>query len=220
MEAVGQLTGGVAHDFNNLLTVIIGNLDSCRAAMLGEDGRPRVLRALGNALERRRARRGAHPAPARLLAPPAARCRKPIDVNRLVAGMSELLHRTLGETIEVETVLAAGLWRIEADPNQLENAILNLAVNARDAMPEGGKLTIETANAHLDETMPREHADVLARPVRADRGHRHRHRHGAGHAGARLRALLHHQGGRQGHRPRPRHGLRLRQAVGRPREDL
>jgi signal transduction histidine kinase len=78
---------------------------------------------------------------------------EPIDANKLVAGMSELLRGSLGETIRLETVLAAGLWRAHADPNQLESAILNLAVNARDAMPEGGKLTIETANAHFDDAM-------------------------------------------------------------------
>jgi CheY-like chemotaxis protein len=86
---------------------------------------------------------------------------KPIDVNKLVAGMSELLRRTLGEMVVLETVLAGGLWRSQADPNQLENAILNLAVNARDAMPEGGKLTIETANARLDEA----YVEAFAEPV-------------------------------------------------------
>jgi CheY-like chemotaxis protein len=85
---------------------------------------------------------------------------KPIDVNRLVSGMSELLHRSLGETIAVETVLAPGLWPVEADPHQLENAILNLAVNARDAMPEGGKLTVETANTHLDRGYTSQNAGV------------------------------------------------------------
>ena len=86
---------------------------------------------------------------------------KPIDANKLVAGMSELLRRTLGEAVVLETVLAGGLWRSQADPNQLENAILNLAVNARDAMPDGGKLTIETANARLDEA----YVEALAEPV-------------------------------------------------------
>jgi PAS domain S-box-containing protein len=153
MEAVGQLTGGIAHDFNNLLTVITGNVDAARRH-IGEEGEARVLRALGNALV------GAERAATltqRLLAFSRRQPLnpRPIDPNKLVTGMSELLHRTLGETIEVECVLAAGLWRIEADPNQLENAILNLAVNARDAMtPDdsggGGKLTIETANTHLD----------------------------------------------------------------------
>jgi CheY-like chemotaxis protein len=84
----------------------------------------------------------------------------PIDVNRLVGGMSALLNRTLGENIEIETVLAAGLWVVSADINQLENALMNLAINARDAMPNGGKLTIETANTYLDETYASEHAEV------------------------------------------------------------
>ncbi len=147
MEAVGQLTGGIAHDFNNLLTVISGNLDMA-ARRLGSGADPRVLRAIGSATI------GADRAATltqRLLAfsrrQPLAP--KAIDPNALLAGMSELLHRTLGETIEVETRLAAGLGRIEADPHQLESAILNLAVNARDAMPEGGRLVIETSAARL-----------------------------------------------------------------------
>jgi CheY-like chemotaxis protein len=85
-----------------------------------------------------------------------------VDANKLVAGMSEMLRRTLGEAIRIETVLAGGLWRIHADPNELENALLNLAVNARDAMPEGGKLTIETANAHLDDRYVAAHTEVPA----------------------------------------------------------
>jgi CheY-like chemotaxis protein len=87
---------------------------------------------------------------------------KPIDVNKLVAGMSDLLRRTLGEVVMLETVLAGGLWRSQADPNQLENAILNLAVNARDAMGDGGRLTIETANAYLDDAYAASHAEVPA----------------------------------------------------------
>jgi CheY-like chemotaxis protein len=86
---------------------------------------------------------------------------RPIDLNRLVGGMSELLHQTLGEAFEIETVLASGLWSVEADPNQLENAIINLAVNARDAMGEGGRLTIETANAHLDHGYAAQNTGVL-----------------------------------------------------------
>jgi CheY-like chemotaxis protein len=86
---------------------------------------------------------------------------KAIEINALVAGMSEIIRRTLGEPIEIETVLAGGLWRVEADPNQLENALLNLAVNARDAMPAGGKLTIETTNTRLDEAYSRENAEVI-----------------------------------------------------------
>ena len=86
---------------------------------------------------------------------------KPIDVNALVQGVSDLMHRTLGETIAIETVLGAGLWRVEVDPNELEAALLNLAVNARDAMPEGGKLTIETANTYIDEAYAATPAEVL-----------------------------------------------------------
>lgn len=149
MEAVGRLTGGVAHDFNNLLTVVIGNI-AMALRRLEEDRPARAEAALRGAAEG--ARRAAE-LTARLLAfsrqQPLAP--KPVDANTLVAGMSDLLRRTLGADIQVETVLAGGLWRAHADPNQLEAAILNMAVNARDAMPDGGRLTIETANAHLDE---------------------------------------------------------------------
>jgi len=157
MEAVGQLTGGIAHDFNNLLTIITGNLDIIDRS-LGKD-EVRVRRAAGHA------RKGAERAASltqRLLAfsrrQPLAP--KPIDVDRLVLGMSDLLNRALGETIRLETITTPGLWRVEADPNQLENSLLNLAVNARDAMPGGGKLTIETANAHLDESYAAAHTGV------------------------------------------------------------
>lgn len=149
MEAVGRLTGGVAHDFNNLLTVITGNLDMLRRKVESV-GDPRLVRNVDNAVEgARRAAQLTH----RLLAFSRQSPLQPqiVDLNKIVGGMSELLRRTIGETISIETVLAGGLWRTEVDPNQLESAILNLAVNARDAMPEGGKLTLETSNAHLDE---------------------------------------------------------------------
>jgi len=158
MESIGQLTGGIAHDFNNMLAVVIGSLD---IAQRRSDNRERVDRAIANARE------GAERAAAltaRLLAFSRQTPLAPIalDANKLVAGMSELLHRSLGETIGVETVLAAGLWPSYADAGQIENAILNLAVNARDAMPDGGRLTIETANAHLDDEYARNNADVAA----------------------------------------------------------
>jgi PAS domain S-box-containing protein len=147
METLGQLTGGVAHDFNNLLQIVRGNLEIL-GRNLPEEAE-RLRRATENAL---RGTERAAILTQRLLAfsrrQPLAP--KPLDLNKLVAGMSDLLHRTLGETIAVETRLTGGLWRIEADPNQLENSILNLAVNARDAMDGGGKLVIETANARLD----------------------------------------------------------------------
>jgi PAS domain S-box-containing protein len=157
METVGQLTGGVAHDFNNLLQVVTGNLDML-IRRLPED-ELRLRRSAENAMAG--AKRAAT-LTQRLLAfsrrQPLAPT--PIQPNKLVAGMSELLHRTLGEIIELETVLASGLWRVEADANQLENAILNLAVNARDAMLDGGKLTIETANSHIDRLYAVKNAEV------------------------------------------------------------
>ena len=158
LEAVGQLTGGVAHDFNNLLTVIIGNLEHV-ARLLPE--RRDISRHIESAL------RGASRAATlieRLLAfarrQPLAP--KVISVNRLVAGMSDLLRRTIGEGVAVETVLAGGVWPTFVDDNQLEHALINLAVNARDAMPNGGKLTIETANAYLDEAYADRHDGVEA----------------------------------------------------------
>jgi PAS domain S-box-containing protein len=148
MEAIGQLTGGVAHDFNNLLTVIVGNLETIWRNAPPEDGKMR--RAIDQVT------RGAQRAVTLTQQLLAFSRRQPLnptptDLNRLVAGMSDMIRRTIGENIAVETVLAGGLWRVEIDAHQLENALLNLAVNARDAMKDGGKLTIETANAHLDD---------------------------------------------------------------------
>jgi signal transduction histidine kinase/CheY-like chemotaxis protein len=159
MDAIGHLTGGVAHDFNNMLGIILGNLDLARRRLAkGETG---IDKFLNNALEG--ARRAAT-LTQRLLAfarqQPLAP--QPVEANKLVAGMSDLLHRSLGETIQIETVLAGGLWHTHADPNQLESAIINLAVNARDAMPDGGKLTIETGNAYLDEEYAAQHAGLSA----------------------------------------------------------
>jgi len=149
MEAIGQLTGGVAHDFNNLLTVILGNLDTLLRQIPSNEDRWR--RAIDQAA--RSAQRAAT-LTQQLLA--FARRQplnpKPTDVNRLVRNMSDLIRRTLSENIALQSELAASLWHVEIDAHQLESALLNLAVNARDAMPEGGKLTIETANVHLDES--------------------------------------------------------------------
>jgi PAS domain S-box-containing protein len=147
MEAVGQLTGGVAHDFNNLLTVIIGGLDTISRSRLVEDSR--VSRALEMS---RYAADRAISLTSRLLAFSRKQPLQPTptDLNTLVRDMTELLHRTLGEHIEMEAVLSPRLWKAEVDQNQLESALLNLAVNARDAMRGGGKLTVETANTYLD----------------------------------------------------------------------
>ncbi|KJB90131.1 hypothetical protein N826_06215 [Skermanella aerolata KACC 11604] len=159
MEAVGQLTGGIAHDFNNMLAVVIGSLDLLGRRLGSAD--PRVRRYVDNALEG--ARRAAV-LTQRLLAFSRQQPLRPepVDANRLVAGMSDLLRHALGADIRLETVLAGGLWRSHADPNQLKNTILNLAVNARDAMPGGGRLTIETQNAHLDARYATAHPGVVA----------------------------------------------------------
>ena len=157
MQAVGQLTGGIAHDFNNMLAIVIGSLDLAKRRL--ERDRAKAEACIDSALE------GANRAAqltARLLAFSRQQPLDPrvLDVNKLVGGMSELLRRTIGEHLRVETVLAGGLWRTFADPTQLENAIVNLCVNARDAMPGGGKLTIETTNAHLDDTYAAQHDEV------------------------------------------------------------
>ncbi len=158
MEAVGQLTGGVAHDFNNLLTVIIGGLDTIRRAKPADEAR--IKRSADLALVS--AQRAAS-LTSRLLAFSRRQPLdpKPIDLNTMVRDMTELLHHTLGENIELEGVLAPRLWMAEIDQNQLESAIINLAVNARDAMPEGGKLTIETANTLLDDTYAATDREVI-----------------------------------------------------------
>lgn len=149
MEAIGQLTGGVAHDFNNNLAVIISGLNLIQRKLnRGQTDDLDML--IAGAMEgAQRAATLTH----RLLAFARRQPLSPevVDGNRMISGMNELLSRTLGEAIRVETVLGAGLWKTSADLNQLENSLLNLAVNARDAMPDGGRLTIETANAHVDD---------------------------------------------------------------------
>lgn len=158
MESLGQLTGGMAHDFNNALAIILSALQLAeRSVDRGDVDRARHF--IANAIE------GAQYAGElvhRLLAFSRQQplSPKPLDVNGLVSNMSEILRRTLGEHIQVETVLAGGLWNIKADQNQLENALINLATNARDALPDGGRLTIETSNAHLDDHYAAEHMDV------------------------------------------------------------
>ena len=160
MEAVGQLTGGIAHDFNNLLTGIIGSLDLMQIRMAqGRFGD--LSRYVGVAMaSSNRAASLIH----RLLAFSRRQALDPktIDVNRLTGSMEDLIRRTVGPAIQVETVLAAGLWTTLCDANQLENTLLNLAINARDAMPDGGRLTIETANARLDEAYASRALEVVA----------------------------------------------------------
>jgi signal transduction histidine kinase len=148
MDAVGQLSGGIAHDFNNLLMIVLGNLETAQRHAR-ETNNPNLQRAVANAT------RGAQRAASltqQLLAfsRRQALSPKPLDINKFLVGSAEFLNRSLGETIEIETAGAAGLWTAEVDPNQLEVALLNLAINARDAMPGGGKLTIEASNVVLD----------------------------------------------------------------------
>jgi CHASE3 domain sensor protein len=148
MEAIGQLSGGLAHDFNNMLAIVMGALSLIKRRM-GRGDAADIDQFIDGALD------GAHRAAKlteRLLAFARQQPLSPqsINVNKFVAGMAEILKRTLGEDIRLNTVLGAELWSSRVDSSQLENTILNLAVNARDAMPDGGKLTIETANAHFD----------------------------------------------------------------------
>ena len=167
MEAVGQLTGGVAHDFNNLLTIIIGNLGIAKRGVVES----RAERALNNALAG--AERAAQ-LTQRLLAFSRRQPLNPraVDVNKLITGMADLLVRTLGEQFELETISGAGLWTVEVDVAELESTVLNLALNARDASPNGGKLTIESSNAYLDDEYCRQHAGHDAGAICRHRGDR------------------------------------------------
>jgi len=166
MEAVGQLSGGIAHDFNNLLTIIMGNLDTLKRR-IADAKKDQTAKTLVAKLEKPvdaalYGARSAAQLTQRLLAFSRRQALDPVRVNmnRLVTDMVDLLKRSLGEQISVETVLGAGLWPAFVDPNQLENALLNLALNARAAMPEGGCLTIETANTYLDDAYSRRFGDI------------------------------------------------------------
>ncbi|WP_250501376.1 PAS domain S-box protein [Caballeronia sp. GAWG1-5s-s] len=158
MEAIGKLTGGVAHDFNNVLQVLRGNLELLRSRCLGDNW---SMDRLSNAIDA--VERGAKLA-SQLLAFGRRQALRPVSVNlaSMVRGMDDLLRRALGETIQVETVVSGGLWNAYVDLHQLENVLLNLAINARDAMPDGGKLTLELANAMLDDRYVRTLSDVPA----------------------------------------------------------
>ncbi|HEX2592878.1 MAG TPA: CHASE3 domain-containing protein [Rhizomicrobium sp.] len=157
MEAIGHLTGGVAHDFNNLLQIVSANLDLAATDMRGNPKTAQRLQNAIGAVERGSRLTGQLLAFARrqALAP------RSLNLSRLVPSLTDLLRRTLGERIEVEAIVAGGLWNTSVDVNQLENAVINLAVNSRDAMSDGGKLTIEVANAYLDDSYAAQHAEVM-----------------------------------------------------------
>jgi PAS domain S-box-containing protein len=217
MEAVGQLTGGIAHDFNNLLTGVIGSLDMMqRRIAKGETDRIERY-ATAAMTSANRAAALTH----RLLAFSRRQPLdpKPVNANRLVTGMEELLRRTIGEAIRLEIVTAGGLWQTLCDPHQLESAILNLAINARDAMQDGGQLTIETCNAHLDnayaaqqrEVKPGQYICICVTDT------------GTGMSPdviAKASTRSSHQADRPGHGSRPVDDLRLRAPVGGLRQDL
>ena len=158
LEALGKLTGGVAHDFNNLLQVVSGNLQLLSRDLAGnERAEQRVQNAMAGVS------RGAKLA-SQLLAFGRRQPLEPkvVNLGRLINNMDDLLRRVIGEDVEIETILSGGLWNCLVDPGQIENAILNLAINARDAMPDGGRLTIEAANASLDDDYARQHDEVVA----------------------------------------------------------
>lgn len=159
MEAMGQLTGGVAHDFNNMLAVIISSFDLMKTRLARGD--TNIAKFIDAGID---AGHRAATLTQRLLAfsRQQALAPKGLDPNKLMRDMSDLLRHTLGADIVIESVLGGGLWRVFADQGQLENAVVNLCVNARDAMPDGGKLTIETANVYLDDKYAVHDGDVVA----------------------------------------------------------
>jgi signal transduction histidine kinase/CheY-like chemotaxis protein len=159
METIGQITGGVAHDFNNMLAVIMSALQLAKRRL--ERGEPGAEGFIDAAVD---GTRRAASLTSRLLAFARRQPLSPavLDPNRVLGDMADMLRRTLGEQVVLETVLAGGLWRVNADRGELEQAILNVCVNARDAMPDGGKLTIEVSNAHLDEAYANANHDVKA----------------------------------------------------------
>jgi signal transduction histidine kinase len=156
MEAVGQLTGGIAHDFNNLLTIVIGNVDALSTLY---DDNPKAKEFADLALKA--SLRGADLTRQLLVFSRQQRLQpRVVNLNELVKGVASLLRRTIGTNIEIRTELDSELWLAEVDPAQVESALVNLAVNARDAMPNGGQLTIESANRSLDDAYAGEHRDV------------------------------------------------------------
>lgn len=209
MEALGKLTGGIAHDFNNSLQVIGGNLSLLKSSVTSNQRAEERLRQAQLGVERC----------AKLAAQLLSFARKQplaptvIDVGRLLRATDDMLRRALGEGIEIETVAAGGLWSVLADAAQVEAAVLNLAINARDAMNGVGKLTIEAGNASLDDRYAAQHAEVSAGQISHAGRHRHGRRNICGHSRQGFRSVLHDQECRTRHGPWPEHGPRLRKAI-------
>ena len=214
MEAVGHLAGGLAHDFNNLLTIIIGYSDIIQTLLPADSPVREFVREIGQAGEQ------AASLTRQLLAFSRMQVLEPkvLNLNAVVTDTAKMLQRLLGEDIDLDTVLAAGLGRVKADPGQVEQVLINLAVNARDAMPQGGKLTIVTANAELDEKYTQAYPELQpAGTVRhAGRFGHWRHGHGRGDESPHLRAVLHHQGPGKGDGTGSGDSPRHRQAEQRP----
>ena len=212
MQAVGQLAGGIAHDFNNVLTAIIGFSDLLLANHRPSDPSFQDIMNI-----KQNANRAAGLV-RQLLAFSRRQTLRPqvLALGDVLSDLSILLERLLGENVKLQLVHGRDLWPIKFDLNQFEQVIINLAVNGRDAMPKGGTMTIRTRNLSAGEVAQFRYKPLPRGRLRADRGRGHRHRHAAGGAGEDLRAVLLDQGGRQGHRPRPLHRLRHRQADRRP----
>ena len=208
MEAVGMLAGGVAHDFNNLLTIITGYSQLMLNSLPKGDPNRQAAEQIMKAGERAAA------LTKQLLAFSRRQVLQPkvLDLNKLVGGLSTMLQRLIGEDIDLRLVLGTDLGSVSADPGQMEQVLMNLAVNSRDAMPKGGALTLETRNVRLDEQYLSRHMTARAGRIHPAGRQRYRFGHGRQHAVARLRAVLHHEGFRARHRARPLHGLRNRQA--------
>ena len=208
MQAIGQFAGGVAHDFNNVLTAIIGYSDLLLANHRPTDPSFQDIMQI-----KQNANRAAGLV-RQLLAFSRRQTLRPqtLQLNDVLSELQMLLRRLVGETIQLDVIHSRDLWLVKADLNQFEQVIVNLVVNARDAMPDGGKITLRTRNIPAAECGATQGHGGRSGRLCAGRGPGHRPRHPGRRDGQDLRALLHHQGGRQGHRPRPVDGLRHRQA--------
>ena len=203
MEAVGKLAGGIAHDFNNVLTAIIGFSDLLLASHRPGDHAYKNIQSIRSSANH------AAGLVKQLLAFSRRQTLEPevLQLNELVTDLSVILNRLLGENVELKISSGRELWQVKADRNQLNQVVINLAVNARDAMPDGGRLTIKMRNITERESQRMSEHGMIVGPVRPDRGGRHRRRHAAGGGRKDLRAVLHDQGRRQRHRARTVDGL-------------